>query len=62
MSKTCLACKHMSEPESPHKWHQCEWASTVKMPQCALVTWYPINIRDPFANCPTWEPREKEQE
>mgnify|MGYP001576063977 FL=1 len=57
MIKSCLNCKYMDEPESPHKWHHCTWWQSNPLPATAQVTGVAIDITHPHTDCPTWEQR-----
>lgn len=57
--KTCLTCEHLSEPESPHKWHRCMYVIRVPsiLPASCTYTMDSVNIHKPHEDCPCWKER-----
>jgi hypothetical protein len=58
MTTECRKCRWLDEPDTPHKWHTCNWP--VKLPKAIVRhSWAAVSITDDTF-CPAFETRDSE--
>lgn len=58
--QSCLNCRWLSDPGSIQVWHLCLFPVRQKLPACVGYAMGAIDIKYPYRDCPTWEPRTAE--